>query len=294
MSILIGDDTRVIVQGITGREGSFHTREMIAYGTSVVAGVVPGRGGTTTPDGVAVYDTVQEAVAETEANASIVFVPGPYAADAILESADAAIELVVVITDGIPVHDMIRVLPFARASGTRVIGPNCPGIISPPRCKIGIMPGDVFMPGPVGLVSRSGTLTYEIVDELTRAGLGQSTCIGIGGDPIIGTSFLDALRLFEADPATRAVVLIGEIGGSDEEAAAEFIPTMTKPVISFIGGRSAPPGKRMGHAGAIVSGRSGTAAAKVEALTAAGSPVAETTHEVAGLVAGALAGNTEG
>lgn len=289
MSILVGDDTRVIVQGITGREGSFHTREMLAYGTSVVAGVVPGRGGSTTPDGVSVYDTVEEAVEAADANASIVFVPGPYAADAILEATDAGIGLVVVITDGIPIHDMIRVLPVARAAGTRVIGPNCPGIITPPRCKMGIMPGDVFMPGPVGVVSRSGTLTYEIVDELTRAGLGQSTCMGIGGDPIIGTSFLDALRLYEADAATRAVVLIGEIGGSDEEAAAEFIPMMSKPVISFIGGRSAPPGKRMGHAGAIVSGRSGTAAAKVEALTAAGSPVAETTHEVAGLVARALA-----
>jgi succinyl-CoA synthetase alpha subunit len=236
-----------------------------------------------------VFDTVSEAVEATGANASIVFVPGPYAADAILEAVDARLGLVVAITDGIPVHDMIQVIPQVRQSGSRLIGPNCPGVISPPYCKLGIMPGDVFRPGPVGVVSRSGTLTYEIVDELSRAGLGQSTCVGVGGDPMIGTSFLDILQVFEQDPATRAVVLIGEIGGSDEETAAEFIPSMSKPVISFIGGRSAPAGKRMGHAGAIVSGRSGTASAKVEALTAAGSPVADTTHDVAAMVAVALA-----
>lgn len=292
MSILVDAGTRVLVQGITGREGSFHTGEMLAYGTRVVAGVVPGRGGSITADGVPVYDTVRHAVDETAANASIVFVPGPFAADAILEAADAGLGLVVAITDGIPLHDMISILPVVRQSGTRVIGPNCPGVISPPHCKLGIMPGNVFTAGPVGVVSRSGTLTYEIVDELTRAGLGQSTCVGIGGDPMIGTSFLETLQLFEADPETRAVVLIGEIGGSDEETAAEYIPQMSKPVVSFIGGRSAPTGKRMGHAGAIVSGRVGTAAGKVAALTAAGSPVAETTHEVASLIAAALAGRS--
>jgi succinyl-CoA synthetase alpha subunit len=290
MSVLVHATSRVVVQGITGREGSFHTGEMLRYGTAVVAGAVPGRGGTVTGDGVPVFDSVSEAVAATGADTSVVFVPGPHAADAILEAADARVGLVVVITDGIPVHDMIRVLPVARAAGSRVIGPNCPGIVSPPGCKVGIMPASVFAPGPVGVVSRSGTLTYEIVASLTQADLGQTTCIGIGGDPVIGTTFLDALRLFEMDGATEAVVLVGEIGGSDEEAAAEFIPTMTKPVVGFIGGRSAPPGKRMGHAGAIVSGKSGTAAAKVEALLQAGAPVADTTHDVAALVAAALQG----
>ncbi|MBM3495215.1 MAG: succinate--CoA ligase subunit alpha [Armatimonadetes bacterium] len=289
MSVLVDAKTRVVVQGITGREGSFHTGEMLRYGTQVVAGATPGRGGSATPDGVPVFDTVSDAVRETGADASIVFVPGPHAADAIVEAADAGVALIVAITDGIPVHDVIRVLPVVAAAGSRVIGPNCPGVISPTGCKLGIMPGDVFQPGPVGVVSRSGTLTYEIVASLTRSGLGQSTCIGIGGDPVIGTTFLEVLRMFEADGATEAIVLVGEIGGSDEETAAAYIPTMSKPVVSFIGGRSAPAGKRMGHAGAIVSGRAGTAAAKVEALREAGSPVADTTGEVATLVKQVLA-----
>ncbi len=289
MSILVNRASRVVVQGITGREGAFHTTQMLRYGTAIVAGVVPGKGGGSTPDAVPIFETVGEAVESTGADTSVVFVPAPFAADAILEAADSGVSVIVAITDGIPVQDMIRVRPVVRRYGATLIGPNCPGVITPGECKVGIMPGEAFAPGPVGVVSRSGTLTYEIVDELTRAGLGQSTCVGIGGDPIPGTSFLEILRLFESDDATRAVVLVGEIGGSDEEAASEYVRSMSKKVVGFIGGRSAPPGKRMGHAGAIVSGRSGTASAKVEALTSAGVPVADTTHDLPALVAAALA-----
>lgn len=293
MSILIDASTRVVVQGITGREGSFHTAEMLRYGTPVVAGVVPGKGGMTTSDGVPVFDTVDEAVSATGANTSIIFVPAPFAADAILEAAACGVRVIVAITDGVPVQDMIRLRPIVRRYGATLIGPNCPGVITPGVAKVGIMPASAFAPGHVGVVSRSGTLTYEIVDSLSREGLGQSTCVGIGGDPIPGTSFVEILRLFEADPDTHAVVLIGEIGGSDEEQAAELARTMQTPVVAFIGGRSAPPGKRMGHAGAIVSGRSGTAQAKVAALTAAGVPVAETTGEITGLVRAALGSRSQ-
>lgn len=288
MSIIIDERTKVLVQGITGREGSFHTGQMIEYGTKVVGGVVPGKGGTKSEHGVPVFNTVKEAVQETGANASIIFVPARFAPDAILEANAAGLDLIVTITDWIPLRDMIEVVRIVKLGQTRLIGPNCPGIISVGQCKMGIMPGDAFTPGPVGLVSRSGTLTYEIVDELTRAGLGQTTCIGIGGDPILGTTFIDVLPLFEADPATEAVVMIGEIGGSDEEIAAEYIKTMTKPVVGFIGGRTAPPGKRMGHAGAIISGKTGTPQAKVEALQNAGAPVADTTHDIPALVRKAL------
>jgi len=261
---------------------------MIEYGTKVVAGVRPGKGGTEVL-GVPVFDTVRDAVAATGANAACIFVPARFAMDAIFEEIDAGLDLIVAITDGIPTQDMVKAVDAVRHSKTRLIGPNCPGIISAGKCKIGIMPGDIFTPGKVGVISRSGTLTYEIVDELTRAGLGQTTCIGIGGDPILGMRFIDALPLFEADPETQAVVLVGEIGGSDEEIAAEYINRMTKPVVGFISGRSAPPGKRMGHAGAIISGRSGTAEAKIEALTAAGVAIADTTQEIPRLVAKALA-----
>jgi succinyl-CoA synthetase alpha subunit len=290
MSILIDETTRVIVQGITGRDGGFHTAQMVEYGTKVVGGVTPGKGGQTA-QGVPVFNTVRDAVKETGANASVVFVPARLnAADAILEAANAGIGLVVCISENIPTADMITVNAILKRHGrTRLIGPNCPGLISPGKCKIGIIPGNVFTPGPVGLVSRSGTLTYEIADELTRAGLGQSSGVGIGGDPMIGTTFIDVLSLFEADPLTEAIVLVGEIGGSDEEAGAEYIKTMTKPVVGFIGGRTAPPGKRMGHAGAIISGTSGTPQAKVAALNAAGVPVADTPHDIPSLVQQALA-----
>ncbi|HZT42022.1 MAG TPA: succinate--CoA ligase subunit alpha [Chthonomonadaceae bacterium] len=290
MSILIDETTRVIVQGITGRDGGFHTQQMIEYGAQVVGGVTPGKGGQVA-QGVPVFNTMQEAVRETGANASVIFVPARLnAADAILEAADTGIALVVCISEGIPTQDMIRVNAILKARGhTRLIGPNCPGLISPGKCKIGIIPSSIFTPGPVGLVSRSGTLTYEIADELTRAGLGQSSGVGIGGDPMIGSTFVDILPLFEADPQTLAVVLVGEIGGSDEEAAAEIIKTMKKPVVGFISGRTAPPGKRMGHAGAIISGTSGTPQAKVAALEAAGVPVADTTHDIPALVHQALA-----
>ncbi len=289
MSILIDESTRVIVQGITGREGAFHTAQMLEYGTRVVGGVRPGRGGTQSDHGLPIFDTVKAAVEETGANASMIMVPAAGAADAILEANNAGLEVIVAITEGIPVGDMVPVVRMVKTGDARLIGPNCPGLISPGKCKIGILPGDIFTPGPVGLVSRSGTLTYEIVDELTRAGLGQSTCVGIGGDPILGTTFIDLLPLFEADPQTQVVVMVGEIGGSDEEIAAEYIKTMTKPVVGFIGGRTAPPGKRMGHAGAIISGKTGTPQAKVEALQAAGVPVADTTHDIPGLVQQALA-----
>ncbi|MCS6777233.1 MAG: succinate--CoA ligase subunit alpha [Chloroherpetonaceae bacterium] len=290
MSILVDENTRVVVQGITGRDGSFHTAQMLAYGTRVVAGVTPGKGGQIT-QGVPVFNTVRDAVRETGANASVIFVPARLnAADSILEAAAAGIQLIVCITEGIPTHDMIVVnAALERYPNVRLIGPNCPGVISPGKSKIGIIPGDIFTPGPVGIVSRSGTLTYEIADSLTRMGIGQSTGVGIGGDPMIGSTFVDILPLFEADPQTRVVVLVGEIGGSDEEASAEYIRTMTKPVIGFIGGRSAPPGKRMGHAGAIISGSSGTPQAKVAALQSVGVPVADALSDIPALVQQALA-----
>ncbi|HZP84092.1 MAG TPA: succinate--CoA ligase subunit alpha [Chthonomonadaceae bacterium] len=290
MSILIDETTRVIVQGITGRDGGFHTAQMIEYGTKVVGGVTPGKGGQVA-QGVPVFDTVKDAVKATGANASVIFVPARLnAADAIMEAAAAGLALVVCISEGIPTPDMIKVNAILKRDGrTRLIGPNCPGLISPGKSKIGIIPGSIFTPGPIGLVSRSGTLTYEIADELTRAGLGQSSGVGIGGDPMIGTTFVDVLPLFEADPQTEAIVMVGEIGGSDEEAGAEIIKTMKKPVVGFISGRTAPPGKRMGHAGAIISGTSGTPQAKVAALQAAGVPVADATSEIPELVRQALA-----
>lgn len=287
MSILVDQETRVLVQGITGREGSFHTRQMLAYGTQVVAGVRPGKGGQTV-ENVPVFDTVREAMAKTGANCAIGFVPEAAAADSLLEQIDAGLPLVCCISERIPVQDMIEVVQYARRKGTRLIGPNCPGLITPGRALVGILPGSIFKPGPVGLVSRSGTLTYEVVDELTRRSIGQSTCVGVGGDPVIGTRFVDVLKLFEADPDTRVVVLIGEIGGTDEEEAAAYIRQMTKPVIGFISGRTAPPGKRMGHAGAIISGRAGTAESKIEALRTAGVPVADTIAEVVDAVARSL------
>lgn len=270
MSILVDKNTRVVVQGITGKEGSFHTGQMIAYGTKVVAGVTPGKGGAE-HEGVPIFDTLAEAVKQTGANASVVYVPPPFAADAIMEAADAGMPLVVCITEGIPALDMVRAFDYLRDRTTRLIGPNCPGIISPGKCKIGIMPGHIHVEGRVGVVSRSGTLTYEAVHQLTHLGLGQSTAIGIGGDPVIGTNFVDALRLFEQDPETDAVVMIGEIGGTAEEQAAQFVrDNMTKPVVGFIAGQTAPPGRRMGHAGAIIAGGKGTAAEKMVAMKAAG------------------------
>jgi succinyl-CoA synthetase alpha subunit len=288
MSILIDENTFVIVQGLTGREGGFHAQQMLEYGTKVAAGVTPGKGGTLHLD-VPVFNTVAEAARETRANASVIFVPPPYAADAILEAADAAMPLVVCITEGIPTLDMVRVAAALRGSRTRLIGPNCPGIISPGKCKIGIMPGRIHKPGHVGVVSRSGTLTYEAVDQLTRLGIGQSTCIGIGGDPIIGTSFLDVIRLFADDPETHAIVMIGEIGGNAEEKAAEFIrASVRKPVVGFIAGQTAPPGRRMGHAGAIISGGQGTAKEKYAAMQAAGICCVESPAEIGHAVAAAL------
>ncbi|MGD9028521.1 MAG: succinate--CoA ligase subunit alpha [Anaerolineae bacterium] len=286
MAILVDGNTRLLVQGITGREGEFHSRQMIAYGTKVVAGVTPGKGGQKACDGrVPVFDTVAEAVTETQANASIIYVPARFAADAVVESADAGIPLIVCITEGIPVLDMIEVRAFLDQQGSRLVGPNCPGLLTPDEAKVGIMPGHIAAPGTVGVVSRSGTLTYEVVYALTIRGIGQTTCVGIGGDPIIGTDFIDALRLFEADPKTEQVVLIGEIGGTAEERAAEFInDQMTKPVIAFVAGRTAPPGKRMGHAGAIIQGGTGTAADKIAAFEAVGVPVARHPEEIADLV----------
>ena len=275
MAILVNENTRLLVQGITGREGTFHTQQAIAYGTKVVAGVTPGKGGSTV-DGVPVFNTVHESKEKTGANASVIFVPSAFAADAILEAADAGLPLVVCITEGIPTLDMVRVMRYLAGTKTRLIGPNCPGIISPGKCKIGIMPGHIHRQGDVGVVSRSGTLTYEAVGQLSALGIGQSTCIGIGGDPIIGTTFVDVLRLFNEDPETHGIVMIGEIGGTGEEEAAAFIKAnVKKPVVGFIAGRSAPPGRRMGHAGAIISGGKGTAADKIAALQAAGIAVAE-------------------
>jgi succinyl-CoA synthetase alpha subunit len=283
MSILLDKTTRVLVQGITGREGQFHTRNMKAAGTNVVGGVTPGKRGQTV-EGVPVFDTLAQAVEATDANASCIFVPPGGAADAIIEAATVGIKLIVCITEGIPVIDMTRAMLVVHEHNATLIGPNCPGMCTPGQGKIGIIPYQIFTPGPVGFISRSGTLTYEVVALLTEAGLGQSTCIGIGGDPIIGSTFTDYLKLFENDPETKAVVMCGEIGGSDEEDAAEYIKTMSKPVVAFVSGRTAPAGKRMGHAGAIISGNTGTAQGKVAALQAAKVPVADTIFDIPGLV----------
>ena len=271
MSIFIDRNTKLVVQGITGRDGSFHSKQMLEYGTRVVAGVTPGKGGQKFEGSVPVFDTVAEAVAETGANTSVIYVPPAGAAGAIYEAADAGIALIVCITEGVPVMDMTRVLPYVRARGARLIGPNCPGLISPGQSKVGIIPGNICAPGRIGLVSRSGTLTYEVVNHLTRNGLGQSTCVGIGGDPLVGTNFIDCLRAFQADSETDAIVMMGEIGGTAEQEAAEFVRAeVTKPVVGFIAGQTAPPGRRMGHAGAIISGSSGTAAEKMAAFETAG------------------------
>jgi succinyl-CoA synthetase alpha subunit len=271
VSIFIDRNTKLLVQGITGREGSFHTRQMIEYGTAVVAGVTPGKGGQRFDEKVPIFNVVAEAVAQTRANTSVIYVPPAMAAGAILEAADAGISLIVCITEGVPVMDMSRTMPFVRSRGARLIGPNCPGLITPGASKVGIIPGNICAPGRIGLVSRSGTLTYEVVNHLTRNGIGQSTCVGIGGDPIIGTDFIDCLREFQDDPGTQAIVMIGEIGGTDEQNAAAFVKEgVTKPVIGFIAGQTAPRGRRMGHAGAIISGSSGTAEEKLAAFEAAG------------------------
>lgn len=288
MAILVDENTRLLVQGITGREGTFHTRQAVEYGTKVVAGVTPGKGGADV-DGIPVFNTVAEAKEKTGANASVIFVPPPFAADAIMEAADAGLPLVICITEGIPVMDMIRVKQFLSGKTTRLIGPNCPGVISPGKCKIGIMPGRIHKQGHIGVISRSGTLTYEAVGQLTALGIGQSTCVGIGGDPIIGTQFIDALRLMAADPDTHGIVMIGEIGGSAEEEAAAFVKSsVKKPVVGFIAGRTAPPGRRMGHAGAIISGGKGTAADKIAALEAAGIRVAASPALIGETMAAAL------
>jgi len=280
MSVLIDESTRLIVQGFTGREGTFHAQQAIAYGTDVVGGVVPGKGGTKHLD-LPVFDTVARAAKETGANASVIFVPPPFAADAIMEAADAGLPLVVCITEGIPTLDMVKAWRFLEGRSTRLIGPNCPGIISPGKCKIGIMPGSIHLPGHVGVISRSGTLTYEAVGQLSHLGIGQSTCIGIGGDPIIGTNFVDALALFNADPDTHAIVMIGEIGGNAEETAAAYVKAhVKKPVVGFVAGRTAPPGRRMGHAGAIVAGGSGKASDKIKAMQEAGIAVCESPAEI--------------
>ena len=285
MSIFVDRETKLVVQGITGRDGSFHTSQMMEYGTQVVAGVTPGKGGQRFNRTVPVFDTVADAVAETGANASVVYVPARFASDAIYEAADAGIELIVCISEGVPVLDMTRVIPFLREKGTRLIGPNCPGAISPGRSKVGIIPGPICREGKVGVVSRSGTLTYEIIHQLSENGYGQSTCIGIGGDPIIGTNFIECLAAFEADPDTNAIVLIGEIGGTDEQQAAQYVADhVTKPVVGFIAGQTAPPGRRMGHAGAIISGSSGTAAEKMAALESAGICVMKRPADVVSLL----------
>lgn len=295
MSILADKSTKLLVQGITGREGEFHARQMLEYGTNLVAGVTPGRGGQrAVDDRVPVFNTVREAVAATGANASVIYVPAAFAPDAIREAAEAGIPLIICITEGVPALDMVATYEYVQLKGARLIGPNCPGLLTPGEAKIGIIPGSIAMPGPVGVVSKSGTLTYEAVDALTRLGLGQSTIVGIGGDPIIGTSFIDVLRLFQADDATKAIVLIGEIGGTAEQDAAAFIKDhVTKPVVSFIAGQSAPPGKRMGHAGAIIgAGGEGTAQEKIEALEAVGATVAKLPTDIAQLVQARLNGTT--
>jgi succinyl-CoA synthetase alpha subunit len=276
MSIFIDKSTRLIVQGITGRDGSFHTKQMIEYGTKVVGGVTPGKGGQKFEGTVPVFNTVHVAVKATGANTSVIYVPPMYAADAMFEAADAGITLIVCITEGVPVLDMTKVYPFVKEKGARLLGPNCPGLITPGESKVGIIPGRICTPGSIGVVSRSGTLTYEVVYQLTRAGMGQSTCVGIGGDPINGTNFIDCLSAFEKDPKTKAVAMMGEIGGTDEQEAAEFVKKhMKKPVVGFIAGQTAPPGRRMGHAGAIISGSAGTAAEKIEAFEKAGMGVAK-------------------
>ena len=275
MSVFIDSTSKVLVQGITGRDGSFHTRQMREYGTAIVAGVTPGKGGQRFDDAVPIFDTVADAVAKTQADVSVIYVPPPFAADAMMEAAAAGISLIVCITEGVPVIDMTRVYPFVKEHGARLIGPNCPGLITPGESKVGIIPGSICTAGSVGVVSRSGTLTYEVVDQLTRACIGQSTCVGIGGDPINGTSFIDVLEAFEADPKTRAIAMMGEIGGTDEQEAARFVhDRMKKPVVGFIAGQTAPPGRRMGHAGAIISGSAGTAADKLEAFEKAGMGIA--------------------
>ena len=276
MSVFIDTNTKLVIQGITGRDGSFHAKQMMEYGTQVVAGVTPGKGGQTFEGTVPIFNTVMDAVRATGANTSVIYVPPPFAADAIMEAAAAGVALVVCITEGVPVLDMTKVYPFVKERGVRLIGPNCPGLITPGASKVGIIPGRICTPGPVGVVSRSGTLTYEVVYQLTRAGIGQTTCVGIGGDPINGTNFIDCLAAFEKDPATKAIAMMGEIGGTDEQEAAEFVKQhMTKPVVGFIAGQTAPPGRRMGHAGAIISGSSGTAQEKLEAFAAAGMGVAK-------------------
>jgi succinyl-CoA synthetase alpha subunit len=275
VSIFINENTTVVVQGITGRDGSFHTRQMLEYGTRVVGGVTPGKGGQKFEEKVPVFNTVREAVEQTGANTAVIYVPPAFAGDAMMEAADAGVKLIVAITEGVPVLDMTRVYPYVLEKGARLLGPNCPGLITPGKSKVGIIPGRICTPGNIGVVSRSGTLTYEIVYQLTRAGLGQTTCVGIGGDPINGTNFIDCLRAFEADPDTIAVALMGEIGGTDEQEAAEFVRNnMSKPVVGFIAGQTAPPGRRMGHAGAIISGSQGTAAEKIAAFEAAGMGIA--------------------
>jgi len=280
LSVLVDKNTRLVVQGITGKEGTFHTKQMVEYGTNVVGGVTPGKGGTT-HEGIPVFNTVEEAVKEAGATASVIYVPPPFAADAIIEAADAGVPLVVCITEGIPAIDMVRVKRFLQDQQTRLIGPNCPGVISPGKCKIGIMPGHIHREGRVGVVSRSGTLTYEAVGQLTALGLGQSTAIGIGGDPVVGTTHMDALALFEADPETEGIVMIGEIGGTaEEEAAAYAKDNVTKPIVAFIAGQTAPPGRRMGHAGAIIAGGKGTAAEKMKALEAAGIRVVQSPADI--------------
>jgi succinyl-CoA synthetase alpha subunit len=281
VSIFIDKDTKLVVQGITGRDGSFHTRQTMEYGTHVVAGVTPGKGGQLFEDSVPIFDTVGEAVTETGANTSVIYVPARFATDAIFEAADAGVSLIVAISEGIPVLDMTRALPYVRERGARLIGPNCPGIISPGKSKVGIVPGQICKEGSVGVVSRSGTLTYEVIHQLTKSGYGQSSCIGIGGDPIIGTDFIDCLGAFQADPETTAIVMIGEIGGTAEQEAADFVSKqVTKPVVGFIAGQTAPPGRRMGHAGAIISGSSGTAVEKMQALERAGIGVMKRPAEV--------------
>ncbi len=276
MSVFIDNNTTLIVQGITGRDGSFHTKQMMEYGTKVVGGVTPGKGGQKFEEKVPIFNTVADAVSATKANTSVIYVPPMFASDAIMEAVDAGVKIVVCITEGVPVLDMTRVYPYVKEKGARLIGPNCPGLITPGQSKVGIIPGRICTPGNIGVVSRSGTLTYEVVYQLTRAGMGQSTCVGIGGDPINGTNFIDCLAAFEADPNTKAVAMMGEIGGTDEQEAAEFIKkNMKKPVVGFIAGQTAPPGRRMGHAGAIISGSSGTAAEKIAAFEAAGMGVAK-------------------
>ena len=289
MSIFIDDSTRLVVQGITGRDGSFHARQMMEYGTHVVAGVTPGKGGQTFEGSVPIFNTVSDAVRETGANASVIYVPPAFAADAMFEAADAGVDFIVCITEGVPVLDMTRVRPYVREKGARLLGPNCPGLLSPGKSKVGIIPGHITQPGNVGLVSKSGTLTYEVVHKLKVAGIGTTTCVGIGGDPINGTSFIDCLAAFEADPDTQAIVMLGEIGGTDEQDAARYVKeNMKKPVVGFIAGQTAPPGRRMGHAGAIISGSTGTAEEKMQAFRDHGIGVARRPLDVVGLIQEAL------